>query len=94
MEPLIFFILLLLLIGLSFDCAPENDPDQRRRSCDAVDRADRIGQLIKRSAPVCAKAAALIFSLAAVSGWPAVTTDRLDRCGIGDDHHSFFPTQQ
>ncbi len=28
MESLIFFILLLLLIGLSFDCAPENDPDR------------------------------------------------------------------
>ena len=28
MEPLIFFILLLLFIGLSFDCAPENDPDR------------------------------------------------------------------
>ncbi len=28
MEPLIFFILLLLLIGLCFDCAPENDPDR------------------------------------------------------------------
>ena len=27
MEPLIFFILLFLLIGLCFDCAPENDPD-------------------------------------------------------------------
>ena len=28
MEPLIFFILLFLLIGLCFDCAPQNQPDQ------------------------------------------------------------------
>lgn len=28
MELLIFFILLFLLIGLCFDCAPQNCPDE------------------------------------------------------------------
>jgi hypothetical protein len=36
MEPLIFFILLFLLIGLCFDCAPQNQPDQ-----DAILRRSR-----------------------------------------------------